>query len=933
MNRLIADLHFVTMLRLVLSMVLVLMLFNAWQYAPPVDPVGSDGGISDPLRFVPPAAAEEAYLVTELGNVFIVEDNDPGQTPVNNQNQGNHTDAIGLALGQAIVGSGMYLKSVKTPAEHTLVYHGDGQVTTVPLVPYTRLPVDADFAMVYPSGQEIVEINVTRFDAGYSRYDSHTQTLVQTPPHYPDVFRHTGTMQTNVTGMTVYRIDQSLYDKAVYMTTNATDPGFSVTFATSDVDPFGDWVHDRGYPVFYMSAYNYTAIDYDRYYRSYYYGYAVNYANLSSSPGVTLHTTGHGNLNYEALLTSYNQVTEEVEDTPGVCNTDYSYVDDAPAILDPRNRDFTLNFIGPANATAIESFYESNISYRYHNSQHNSCPGPAIDRERTVNASLEVWDLGFRHDALLQVNGTGSHTLTVPYPYGDPLYMIAGPEPVDITMVEFDLAGDRFLVGGLPRNTPYVISDGDGNDVGAGVTSGSGSISRTLGSISNGLVPGDGGVLRLYPGAPHYDGYINVVSFDMRNGAKVDNHHGSNSTFAYVPVIYARLAFIADAEVDHVTLKSKILGEMNMDHLAGSYLRNQALMVPILPGATALDMTINGFEMSVLISDMRVEEGPGFIVKETNSHASSTRSSYIRASSASTSNGIAIATSNGTMTAEATVWVTGEAELSLVTNFEIETTRNRCNATPSGWGSGLSYYVRWAYGDSNPDVGLGYNNFGIRSYYACGLWGGHVTDSDYNDIVNRYGGQTIEEIRTDARLTQLESNTAYNVMVQNNANIARHPIGGNVEVYKNGEYLKTVPFLSSGTPTVTSTYSISGLPTAYLPGDVRSWEWDIGCRCPTIRHADGSWSTPYTMSVRQSADVTYPSSQPQALIEVEVEAGDMVQFVIKANLVTGSLSAPPMPTVQIDPRVYINGTNTASNGQTEATITIEGGSFDVFCCS
>ena len=104
--------------------------------------------------------------------MFVVEDNDPGQAPINNQGQANHTDAIGLALGQAIVGSGMYLKSVKTPVGYTLVYHGDGQVTTVPLVPYTKLPNDADFAMVYPSGQDIIEINVTRFDAAYSRYSN-----------------------------------------------------------------------------------------------------------------------------------------------------------------------------------------------------------------------------------------------------------------------------------------------------------------------------------------------------------------------------------------------------------------------------------------------------------------------------------------------------------------------------------------------------------------------------------------------------------------------------------------------------------------------------------------------------------------------------------------------------------------------------------------
>ena len=227
----------------------------------------------------------------------------------------------------------MYLKSVKTPVGYTLVYHGDGQVTTVPLVPYTRLPDDADFAMVHPSDQEIIEINVTRFDAPYSRYDSYTQTLAQTPPSYSDVFRHTGTMQTNVTGMTIYRVDPSLYDKAVYMTTNATDPGFSVTFATSDVDPFSDWVYDRGYPVFDARAYNYTDIDYT-YSRSWYYGTATNYANLSSYSGVTLHTTGHGNLDYEAQLTSYNHVTEEVEYSPGMCYTSTDYVDDArPSLI------------------------------------------------------------------------------------------------------------------------------------------------------------------------------------------------------------------------------------------------------------------------------------------------------------------------------------------------------------------------------------------------------------------------------------------------------------------------------------------------------------------------------------------------------------------------------------------------------------------------
>ena len=911
------------MLRLALSVFLVLMLASPWQFAPPTEPDGMDGQISNPSMFVPPAAAAKAYLVTELGNIFPVEDVTTGQESINNQGQANHTDAIGLALGQAIVGSGMYLKSVKTPVGYMLVYHGDGQVTTVPLVPYTRLPDDADFAMAYPSGQDIIEINVTRFDAAYSRYDSYTQTLVQNPPYYPEIFRHTGTMQTNVTGMTIYRIDQSLYDRSVYMTTNATDPGFSVTFATSDVDPFRDWVYDKGYPLFYSSANNYTDIDYNRGRRSYG-GYAINFANLSSSPGVTLHITGHGNLHYEAQLTSYNRVTEEVEYTPGMCYTDTDYADDPTTVLNPRNRDFTLNFIGPANATTVESFYESRIYYSYHRSYHNSCPGPAIDRERTVNASLEVWDRGFRHDALLQVDGTGSHTLTVPYPNNGPLYMIVGPEPVDITMVEFDLASDRFSVGGLPRNTPYVISDDDGNDVGAGVTSGSGSISKTLGSISNDLVPGDGGILRLYPGAPYYDGYINVVSFDMRNNAKVDNYQGSNSTFAYVPVIYARLAFIADAQVDHVTLKSKILGEMDMDHLAGSYLKNQALMVPILPGATALDMTINGFEMSVLISDMRVDDGPGLIVKETNSHSSSTRAGRVSASSAATSNAFAIATSNGTMTADVTVWLTGEAEMSLDTTYVIEADINRCRV-----GSNPISQAAWV--SKTPRIfKCSLYSWHTNSYGSAGVNG---PSSNYDQVQTFIGGLTLAERRVLAGQEQQNTNLDYKRAIDNGLRSLGHgPIGASVDVYKNGDFVKRVQLGGTTTPASSHSYRVSGLHAGYWPpGTITMISIDQpGGNCCSVV---ATYPTTGTITVHQEADITYQSSTPQALVEVEVETGDTIQFVVQARLSTKTISAPPAVDVITDMRMHVNGTTTTSIGYRDATITIEGGAIKIFCCS
>ena len=66
---------------------LVLMLASPWQFAPPTEPDGMDGQISNPSMFVPPAAAAKAYLITELGNIFPVEEVATGQGPINNQDR------------------------------------------------------------------------------------------------------------------------------------------------------------------------------------------------------------------------------------------------------------------------------------------------------------------------------------------------------------------------------------------------------------------------------------------------------------------------------------------------------------------------------------------------------------------------------------------------------------------------------------------------------------------------------------------------------------------------------------------------------------------------------------------------------------------------------------------------------------------------------
>ena len=866
----------------------------------------------------PLQAAAKAYLITELGNVFPVEDVTTGQAPINNQGQANHTDAIGLALGQAIVGSGMYLKSVKTPAEYTLVYHGDGHVTTVPLVPYTRLPNDADFAMVHPSDQEIIEINVTRFDAGYSRYDSHTQTLVQNPPYYSEAFSYTDTIRSHGTNMTLYSLSPSLYGNAVYMTTNATSPDFSVTFGTSDMDLIREWVSGNGY-FLYHSEGNVTD-DNPSYHRSGRKYYWTRHANidLSPPPGTWFATSGSENLYANASETELFTYSRQRQ-ISGVC-TNYESNRTNTVQLDPgihtaRDKKFVLSATDDANGTSISS---SLSAYERHERRSNyGCPGYSTYTFYSANATLDMWDRGFRHDPILQVNGTGGHQFTVPYTNDWPLYMIAGPEPVEINMIEFDPASDRFSVGGLPRNVPYVISDGDGNDVAVGVTSGSGSISKTLVSISRDMEPGDGGVLRLYPGAPHYDGYINVVSFDMRNNARVDNHHGSNSTFAYVPVIYARLAFIADAEVDHVTLKSRILGDMNMDHLAGSYLKNQALMVPILPGASALDLTINGFEMSVLVSDMRVEGTSGLIVKETNSYSANTIGNRISAGSTATSNAFAIATSNGTMTADVTVWLTGEAEMWLNTEYVI--------------GADINKRVIRSYHTVRPNPSFAYS-FSLYS------WPNDKTTKEINDTYDTLrrnnNHSTLSEQLDYLQQEQNTINIDYRRSIDNGLRSLGHgPIGASVDVYKNGDFVKRVDLGGATVPVITHSYSVSALPSDYWPPGTK----EVISAGPRLRGGgvifNSTYPTAGTFTVHQEADVRYLSSTPQALVDVEVETGDMIQFVVQARLSTNVISAPPPVGVTVDLRMHLTDTTITSTGYRDATVTIEGGAINIICCS
>ena len=96
---------------------------------------------------------------------------------------------------------------------------------------------------------------------------------------------------------------------------------------------------------------------------------------------------------------------------------------------------------------------------------------------------------------------------------------------------------------------------------------------------------------------------------------------------------------------------------------------------------------------------------------------------------------------------------------------------------------------------------------------------------------------------------------------------------------------------------------------------------------------NATYPTAGTFTVHQEADVRYLSSTPQALVGVEVETGDTIQFVVQARLSTDTISAPSAVGVTTDLRMTLTDTTITSTGHRDATITIEGGAIEIFCCS
>ena len=203
----------------------------------------------------------------------------------------------------------------------------------------------------------------------------------------------------------------------------------------------------------------------------------------------------------------------------------------------------------------------------------------------------------------------------------------------------------------------------------------------------------------------------------------------------------------------------------------------------------------------------------------------------------------------------------------------------------------------------------------------------------FDAIASNKGHATLADRRASVGQTQYNTNLDYKRGIDNGLRSLGHgPIGASVDVYRNGDFVKSVDLGGATTPVVSHSYRVSGLPSGYWPpGTITMISIDSsnkGC-CIVV----ATYPTTGTITVHQEADITYQSSTPQALVDVEVETGDMIQFVVQARLSTDTISAPSAVGVTTDLRMTLTDTTITSTGHRDATITIEGGAIEIFCCS
>ncbi len=219
-----------------------------------------------------------------------------------------------------------------------------------------------------------------------------------------------------------------------------------------------------------------------------------------------------------------------------------------------------------------------------------------------------------------------------------------------------------FKVVDLPADTAYDITKSGITGI-VGKTSSTGTISLLAGDVDFGISSSPGGILTIYPDSVKYLGSLNdVAMIDLYNGYSIPLY--ATTDLAYIPQNYVYWVFPVPVEFENV-----MVDDIALNYLNKNYTKNDAVLIPVIPGADTIYATINGEDVEVLMRDVSTTTQTKQVPQE-----SSTSSNYTVEGSASTSSNISTstfltATHTGTMYVNLDFQVGGSVEFTMDSTY------------------------------------------------------------------------------------------------------------------------------------------------------------------------------------------------------------------------------------------------------------------------
>ncbi|MDI1494854.1 MAG: hypothetical protein K8823_160 [Cenarchaeum symbiont of Oopsacas minuta] len=370
----------------------------------------------------------------------------------------------------------------------------------------------------------------------------------------------------------------------------------------------------------------------------------------------------------------------------------------------------------------------------------------------------------------------------------------------------------------------------DGFTSAISITASDGSISLPTADVDFDTGDSAGGVLRLYPNSTGHVGEFNTLMLDAVNDKVVQLAPLEDGKLIYVPHAYVRWVLPAASTIENVLVDEIALSYLNANYEAGS-----AIMIPIVPGTKKMHATVDGINMTVQLAHIAATTQIVPIQENmaTNARYGVGDSTVYTTTEASTSTFVTASHTGKTYGIIDINGISGSATFTMNSNYTGELAK--------------------AHGSYN-------KVFPVRSTKSVGYW---------------YYFPPPESI---SNMNSLATNHANELIIAlNRGQISA--LVAEVDVYKNFKHIKTERIYKANAG------------TASVVSNVINATYDTLPFSPSRYYDNGGLSKFNTM---HQVHIEYSPMQTSHIAEVDVNAGDMIEFVVRVGL---DAHGTPVPTI------------------------------------